>query len=183
MRNMSCMCSSMNIDFNHSLDVSDHIADNLSQSPDFVPLNGLDVTSFEPQNNDPGSETPVSTSSSSTSGSEKRKADTVLDEPPKNGMTKPKRKRKCAQKPGQKLCHCRSEKKRREIVTKGYEDLSQLVPALGSHTFTRKYVLNETAKYIELLVQGNETLRRQLNVMKEQEERDTKELIMEFEAR
>lgn len=66
------------------------------------------------------------------------------------------------QKSGQKLCHCRSEKKRREAVSQGYRDLSLVVPGLEGQNFTRKYVLNSAAQYLEMLLEGNEALRRQL---------------------
>ncbi|KAJ5233016.1 hypothetical protein N7468_005972 [Penicillium chermesinum] len=77
-------------------------------------------------------------------------------------VTTPNKKRKCVQKPGQALCHCRSEKKRREIVSQGYKDLSNLVPGLETQNFTRKYILDETAKYIEKLLRGNNDLREQI---------------------
>lgn len=80
----------------------------------------------------------------------------------------PSKKRKCVQKPGQALCHCRSEKKRREAVGKGYQDLCHIVPGLENNNFTRKYVLDEAAKFLESLLSGNEKLRQQLAALNEE---------------
>jgi hypothetical protein len=43
------------------------------------------------------------------------------------------------------------------------------VPRLKKQTYTRKYVLAEAAMWIQSLVQGNDTLREQLEQLKEQE--------------
>lgn len=69
------------------------------------------------------------------------------------------------QKPGQRLCHCRSEKRRREIIGERYGELCRIVPGLEGHSFTRKYVLQEAAGWIRELVKGNEVLREQLGGM------------------
>ncbi|KAJ5752161.1 hypothetical protein N7520_009078 [Penicillium odoratum] len=74
----------------------------------------------------------------------------------------PNKKRKCTQTPGQILCHCRSEKKRRDAIGEGYRDLCRIVPGLERNNFTRKYILDEAARYVESLVRGNEDLYRQL---------------------
>jgi hypothetical protein len=79
------------------------------------------------------------------------------------------KKRKCVQKPGQKLCHCRSEKKRREIIGERYRELCQIVPGLEKHSYTRKYILEEAALWIQSLLQGNDALERQLGKLKAQE--------------
>ncbi|KAJ5733454.1 hypothetical protein N7493_002240 [Penicillium malachiteum] len=83
----------------------------------------------------------------------------------------PTKKRKCVQGPGQALCHCRSEKKRREAIGKGYHDLCEIVPGLANNNFTRKYVLDETAKYVQRLALDNQKLRQQLKSL-DQEEKD-----------
>lgn len=173
MRNMASMCDSMDIDFNYDTELPDYPAE-FQKTPDLVQLNGLDVSQRPRKYR---SETPGSISSASTSGSEKRKSVTSCSSNEKN-TTPPNKKRKCVQKPGQKLCHCRSEKKRREIITQRYQELSDLVPALGKHNYTRKYVLNEAAKFISSLTEGNERLRKQLDAMKDQEERDIREIFM-----
>lgn len=82
-------------------------------------------------------------------------------------MAPPNKKRKCLQRPGQALCHCRSEKKRREAVSQGYHDLSRLVPGLESQNFTRKHILDEAAKYLEDLLQGNDSLRQKIATLDE----------------
>ncbi|KAJ5730285.1 uncharacterized protein N7483_004793 [Penicillium malachiteum] len=88
-----------------------------------------------------------------------------------NDENPPIKKQKCVQGPGQALCHCRSEKKRREAVGKGYHDLGEIVPGLANNNFTRKYVLDKTAKYVQELVLGNQKLRQELESL-EQEEKD-----------
>lgn len=181
MRNMATMCNSMDIDFNYEPEPSEKV-DQIAQSPDGMHLNGLNLTGHVHERR---SSTPASTSSlSSMSSSEKRKADTPLTDVTDTQSTKasPSRKRKCIQKPGQKLCHCQTEKKRREIISQGYQNLSELVPALGNHHYTRKYILGETAKYLVALLDGNEKLRRQLDGLVEQEERDTRDLFEGVEA-
>lgn len=163
MRNMAYMASSVKAEFNLDFNISDYINDHRSEATDVVRLNGFDVP------NEQRSPTPPSTASpSSISSPEKQEPDSQP----------PNKKRKCVQKPGQKLCHCRSEKKRREAVSQGYRDLSQVVPGLEGQNFTRKYVLNATAHYLEQLLGGNETLKRQLGEMKDQEEKDIGQLLM-----
>ncbi|KAJ5674963.1 uncharacterized protein N7477_004897 [Penicillium maclennaniae] len=176
MRNMATICDSVNIDFNYDAELKNHYK--YAKDPDPVQLNGLDVSRYRQYR----SETPGSISSASTSGSEKRKSVT----PPsslENHASPPSKKRKCVQKPGQKLCHCRSEKKRREIIAQGYQDISNIVPALGKHNYTRKYVLEEAAKFIISLTEGNELLRRRLDAMGDQEERNLKDLFLESDSK
>lgn len=185
MRNMACMCNSMDLELNYDLDPADQKAEPLPGPPGALHLNDLDMSAYV---GDRRSSTPPSTSpSSSTSGSEKRKADTpptdTTDNQSSKNATPPKRKRKCVQKPGQALCHCQTEKKRREIISQGYQNLSELVPALGNRNYTRKYILRETAKYVESLVQVNRGLRQQLDGMKGQEkEKDLRDLFQEGEV-
>lgn len=182
MRNMACMCNSMDLELNYDLDLADQKAEPLPGPPDTLHLNDLDMSAYI---GDRRSSTPASASpSTSTSGSEKRKADTPLTNTTDNqssNATPPKRKRKCVQKPGQTLCHCQTEKKRREIISQGYQNLSELVPALGNRNYTRKYILREAASYVESLVQVNKGLRRQLDGMKEQE-KDLRGLFQESEG-
>jgi len=168
MRNMACICDSMNIHFNYDTEIQDYTTEFWEN------LDGLHV----PRPHKYRSETPGSISSSSTSGLEKRKSETPVS-PNEEHTTPSNKKRKCVQKPGQKLCHCRSEKKRREVITRGYQDLSNLVPTLGKHSYTRKYILNQAARFIQFLTEGNELLRRQLNAMKDQEEKGIPEPFAE----
>ncbi|KAJ5663608.1 hypothetical protein N7507_004339 [Penicillium longicatenatum] len=102
------------------------------------------------------------TSSASSASPDERK-----DVAPPN-----KKKRKCTQTPGQTLCHCRSEKKRRDAVGEGYRNLCRTVPGLERNNFTRKYILDETARYVESLVKGNEELYRKLEHLKQDEVKD-----------
>ena len=121
------------------------------------PLFKVDSDEESPAVRPDGSEkssTPESISTTSSTSSRKRKPETQ----PRAGS-----KRKCIQKPGQELCHCQTEKKRRETIGQGYQRLSENVPALRGHNFTRKYVLEEAAKYLEELMGGNEVLRKQLD--------------------
>lgn len=179
MRNMATMCNSMSIDFNYEPDPSEKV-DHTAQEPEGAHLNGLNLTGHVHGRR---SSTPASTSSlSSSSSSGKRKADTPLtdvtdatDDP--STKVSPLRKRKCIQKPGQKLCHCQTEKKRREVISQGYQNLSELVPALANRQYTRKYILAETAKYLVALLEGNDKLRRQRDGLVEQDERDRQDLF------
>lgn len=174
MRNMATMCDSVDIDFNYDTELPNHME--YSKSPDLVQLNRLDLSRHRQYR----SETPGSISSASSSGSEKRKSLSPLS-PIDHHAPPPNKKRKCVQKPGQKLCHCRTEKKRREIITQGYQDISSIVPALAKHHYTRKYILDEAAKFIKSLTEGNDLLRRQLDAMKEQEEKDMRDPFPENE--
>jgi hypothetical protein len=172
MRNMAYMASSVKAEFNLDFNISDYINDHRSEETDVVRLNGLNFSPTE-RVDDLRSPTPPSTASPSSTSSPRRQE---VDLQP------PNKKRKCVQKPGQKLCHCRSEKKRREAVSQGYRDLSQVVPGLEGQNFTRKYVLNATAQYLEQLLHGNEDLKRQLGEMKDQEEKDIEKLLLGCES-
>lgn len=177
MRNMIHAANSVTVDFGYEFDFSPNThtptPNFLSEQPDIFRFNRFDFASDS--QSDGRSKTPslrsasLSTATSLDASSppelikeEKRpaKQEEVEEEP-----VQPKKKRKCVQKPGQQLCHCRSEKKRREAVTRGYQDLSDLVPGLKNHNFTRKYILDETAKYVTALLQGNDDLQGQLDKM------------------
>lgn len=71
------------------------------------------------------------------------------------------KRRKCVQGPDQKLCHCQSEKRRRELISRRYRDLCAVVPGLNNKLYTRRYILDETARWLAQLLEGNEALRRQ----------------------
>lgn len=156
MRNMAYMASSVKPDFTFDFNVSDYNFNHLrnTESSDVVRLNGFDISPRSPT--PPSTASPSSTSTSTSMSSPEKEADSQVQLQP------PSKKRKCVQKSGQKLCHCRSEKKRREAVSQGYRDLSLVVPGLEGQNFTRKYVLNSAAQYLEMLLEGNEALRRQL---------------------
>ncbi|KAJ5151080.1 uncharacterized protein N7482_010332 [Penicillium canariense] len=170
MRNMVYMAASMKTELNLDLNIPNYLDErhNEPATPDVGYLNGLDIPPTQ-RPHDLRSPTPPSTSSpSSTSSPDEQEKDTQP----------PSKKRKCVQKAGQKLCHCRSEKKRREVVSQRYRDLSQIVPGLKNHNFTRKYVLDAAAKYVELLLEGNYALRRQLGEMNDKEDRDIQQLFI-----
>lgn len=169
MRNMATMCNSIDIDFNYDAEDAGSKLNEPYEPIDPFQLNGLSLSEYI---NNRRSSTPGSSSSlSSTGSSVKRKADSPLGDSieKQHVESTPSRKRKCVQKPGQNLCHCQTEKKRRAIISQGYQTLSDLVPALGNHHYTRKYILRGAAEYIMSLTQGNDELRRQLNGMVKQE--------------
>lgn len=176
MRNMATMCNSVDIDFNYDAEPAGQKADQTYHLIDPFQLNGLNLSEYI---NNRRSPTPESSSASSVASSEKRKADTpftdITDHQSLEATSS--RKRKCVQKPGQKLCHCQTEKKRREIISQGYQLLSDLVPALGNHHYTRKYILKGAADYIVSLTRGNDELRRQLDGMVKREKDDTRDLF------
>lgn len=167
MRNMMHAANSVTVDFGYEFDFSTHTPNFLSDHSDIIRLNRFDLQPDIPTKTPSLRSASLSTATSLDASSppemireEKRPARQEEEAAP------PKKKRKCVQKPGQQLCHCRSEKKRREAVTRGYQDLSDLVPGLKNHNFTRKYILDETAKYVSALLQGNEDLKEQLDQMK-----------------
>ncbi|KAJ5824500.1 hypothetical protein N7447_006840 [Penicillium robsamsonii] len=173
MRNMASFCTSMNM----GLDVP-QITDEPPQKPilDASQLNGFTLPMFQPSmvpQNERLSETPSSPSSSSSSSSRGQMLspdDNKCSQRPSciKYRTQPgHKKRKCVQWPGQKLCHCRSEKKRREFVGNKYKELSRIVPELKEQSYTRKYILEETALWIQSLVQGNDALHEQLRRLRE----------------
>ncbi|CAI7640329.1 unnamed protein product [Penicillium glandicola] len=164
MRNMATFCASMNIDF----EVPESI-DEPSQKPMPGPseLNGFTFPMFQPP-----SETPSSPSLSSSNQGQMFSDDTECTQRAsciKSRTRSAQKKRKCVQKPGQKLCHCRSEKKRRELIGEQYKELCHIVPGLEKQSYTRKYILEEAALWIQGLVQGNDVLHQQLGQLKEQE--------------
>lgn len=177
MRNMTCMANSVTVDFGYEFDFATHTPNLLSDPPDVIHLNRFDLSSDS--QTDHRSRTPSLRSASlSTAPSLDASSPEIIKEEKRPAKqeeeyTPPKKKRKCVQKAGQQLCHCRSEKKRREAVTRGYQDLSDLVPGLKNHNFTRKYILEETAKYVTTLLQGNEDLRGQLGEINAGEEPNT----------
>ncbi|KAJ5365108.1 hypothetical protein N7517_007994 [Penicillium concentricum] len=175
MRNMASFCTSMNMGF----DIP-QIIDEPPQKPvlEASQLNGFTLPMFQPSMVPPNerlSETPSSPSSSSSSSSQGQMLSPDDDECSqrpsciKARIQAGQKKRKCVQKPGQKLCHCRSEKRRRELVGDKYKELSRIVPGLKEQSYTRKYVLEETALWIQSLAQGNDALHEQLRQLKEQE--------------
>ncbi|OQE19771.1 hypothetical protein PENFLA_c018G00867 [Penicillium flavigenum] len=173
MRNMASFCTTMDIGFNIP-----EIIDEPSEKPILDPseLNGFTLPMFQPSmvpQNRRFSETPSSPSSSSSSQGQMfspdntectRRASCV-----KSRTQSGQKKRKCVQRPGQRLCHCRSEKRRREIIGERYKELCRIVPGLEKQSFTRKYVLEGAALWIQKLVQGNDALHQQLGQLKEQE--------------
>ncbi|KAJ5591654.1 uncharacterized protein N7459_002023 [Penicillium hispanicum] len=156
MRNVASMCKSLDVEFNMDQSLSDEIQE---EKTVLTPLNGFDIPQI--QRVDTG-RSAVPASASVGLNCSVHLARRIEETAP------PSKKRKCIQGPGQALCHCQTEKKRREAIGQGYRDLSQCVPGLRNSNFTRKYILDEAARYIEDLMAGNDALQQQLNVMNEQ---------------
>ncbi|KAJ5143189.1 uncharacterized protein N7515_001976 [Penicillium bovifimosum] len=175
MRNMASICTSVNIGF----DIPE-TTDSEFTKPclDPMQLNGFTLPMFQPSlvpvpRDERLSETPSSPLSSSSS-SQGQRSSSASSFPSDIGECTRRascaraankvgvRKRKCVQKAGQKLCHCRSEKRRREIIGERYKELCSIVPGLQEHSYTRKYVLEEAALWIQSLLKGNDELRKQL---------------------
>ncbi|CAG8385128.1 unnamed protein product [Penicillium salamii] len=173
MRNMASFCNSVDIGF----DVSEKFNEPPQKpSNDPLQLNGLSLPMFQPSmvpHYERLSETPSSSSSPPPLSHQAQRSspDTTVCSRAScsKAENRSQKKRKCVQKPGQKLCHCRSEKKRREIIGQRYKELCHLVPGLEKHSYTRKYVLAEAAIWIQNLLQGNDALEAQLQELKEQE--------------
>ncbi|KGO64936.1 hypothetical protein PITC_041550 [Penicillium italicum] len=172
MRNIASFCATMDIGFNLPESVDEPPKQILSPSQ----LDGFTLPIFQPSivpQNESLSETSSSPSSSSSSQDQTLSSDdpectqraSCIKARTRSGQNK----RKCIQRPGQKLCHCRSEKKRREFVRDRYKELCRIVPGLEKQEYTRKYVLEEAALWIQRLVQGNDALHQQLGQLKEQE--------------
>ncbi|KAF4985594.1 hypothetical protein FDECE_16453 [Fusarium decemcellulare] len=64
--------------------------------------------------------------------------------------------------------HVQSEKKRRESIQKGIDDLRQLVPELRSEKYSKSTMLFIAADWLEELIRGNEELRAQLSALEGQ---------------
>ncbi|KOS45136.1 hypothetical protein ACN38_g3906 [Penicillium nordicum] len=173
MRNMASFCATMEIGF----DVPETIHET-SQKHILDPseLNGFTLPMFQPSmipQNERLSETPSPPSSSSSNRGQILSLDdtecTQRASCVKSRTRSGQKKRKCVQKPGQKLCHCRAEKMRRELVRDRYKELCRIVPGLERQEYTRKFILEETVLLIQRLVRGNDTLHQQLGQLKEQE--------------
>lgn len=174
MRNMASFCNSVDIGFEPSEAIHEPPQ---KSSSDLLQLNGLSLPMFQPSlvsYNERLSETPSSSSSPPPPTHQVQRSSpdsTTCSQRPSCTKTdnKGQKKRKCVQRPGQKLCHCRSEKKRREVIGERYKELCHIVPGLEKHSYTRKYVLAEAAIWIQKLLQGNDALEIQLQQLKEQE--------------
>ncbi|KAJ5155294.1 hypothetical protein N7492_008097 [Penicillium capsulatum] len=170
MRNVTFMCRSFDIELNTNPGIPLFTYNSASGEWSFlerldgpsqldVPASETEVPSLSPDlDSNTKSTTPESASTSSICSSQRIKPSTT-----------PSRKRKCVQKPGQSLCHCQTEKRRRENISQWYDRLSQVVPALRGQSFTRKYVLEGAANYVEHLIDGNQALQQQLDEIKAKE--------------
>ncbi|KAJ5788183.1 hypothetical protein N7457_003173 [Penicillium paradoxum] len=175
LRNIVNLCTSMDVGPDIP-DIEEPIPKHIS---DPMQLNGWTIPIFQPAMipTDTLSEMAFSPSSSSSSSPSQAQSQTSPEDPEctrrascaKAATTSGQKKRKCVQKPGQNLCHCRSEKKRREIIGERYKQLCHVVPGLENHSYTRKYVLREAALWIQELLRGNDVLHQQLAQLKEQE--------------
>ncbi|KAJ5088028.1 hypothetical protein N7456_011644 [Penicillium angulare] len=157
LRDMACMCSGIDI-IDGSLDIKalQHPVNYLFETRNPILFNDEQLESIKQRDNQPR-KTPLAMSTSPVV----QTPTTIKTE----DAEPPSKKRKCTQRPGQSLCHCRSEKKRREAIGQGYQDLCRAVPGLEGSNFTRKYVLDEAAKYIESLLKGNNELSQQLEAL------------------
>ncbi|KAJ5571715.1 hypothetical protein N7535_005375 [Penicillium sp. DV-2018c] len=195
MRNMASICTSVNIDF----DMSETTTSPFTKSYlDTMQLDAFTLPMFQPSlvpvpRDERLSETPSSPLSSSSS-SQGQRSSSISSIPSSIGECTRRascaraankggeRKRKCVQKAGQKLCHCRSEKRRREIIGERYKELCSIVPGLQDHSYTRKYVLEEAALWIKSLLKGNDELKNQLAELERQEEVDKVIWSCDFDA-
>lgn len=62
--------------------------------------------------------------------------------------------------------HIKSEQKRRTLIKEGFDDLCELVPGLRGGGFSKSTMLSIAAEWLEELLQGNETLDKQLSELK-----------------
>ncbi|CAI7662173.1 unnamed protein product [Penicillium pancosmium] len=159
MRNMMHAANSVTVDFGYEFDFSTHTPNFLSEQPDIIRLNRFDLS------NDLQTDIPTKTPSL-RSASLSTAASLDASSPPEmiKEEKRPARQEEESAPP--------KKKRKREAVTRGYQDLSDLVPGLKNHNFTRKYILDETAKYVSALLQGNEDLQGQLDQMEPHNEPD-----------
>ena len=61
--------------------------------------------------------------------------------------------------------HIASEQKRRDLIKQGFDDLCELIPELKGGGSSKSAMLAQAANWLEDLVRGNETLKRQLAEM------------------
>jgi hypothetical protein len=184
MRNMASICTSVDIGFDIPETTNSPSAEPLL---DPTQLNGFTMPMFQPSlvpvpRAERLSETPSSPFSSSSSQGQRSSSASSFPSDigectrrascAKAANKAGQRKRKCVQKAGQKLCHCRSEKRRRELIGERYKELCHIVPGLVDHSYTRKYVLEEAALFIQSLLKGNDELRMQLGELEGREEVD-----------
>ncbi|KFH47151.1 hypothetical protein ACRE_019530 [Hapsidospora chrysogenum ATCC 11550] len=59
--------------------------------------------------------------------------------------------------------HIKSEQKRRTLIKEGFNDISDLVPALRGGGFSKSTMLTIASEWLDELLQGNEALAKQLN--------------------
>ncbi|KAJ6109898.1 hypothetical protein N7486_002133 [Penicillium sp. IBT 16267x] len=168
MRHVTYMCSDIDIDIPGSMDLkpseypTSHIIE--EWNPIMFKYEDPSLNFDAGQSNAVPMSVPALTPTSSISSTSPNEGKDVA--PPN------KKKRKCTQTPGQSICHCRSEKRRRDAIGEGYRNLCRTVPGLERNDFTRKYVLDEAARFVESLVKGNEELYRQLESLKQEEVKD-----------
>lgn len=168
MRDMTYMCSDIDMDILGSMDfkTSNYLTSHNigGWGPTIIKNENVSLNFDTGRSNAVPMSLPALSPTSPTSSAS---PDETKDVAPPN-----KKKRKCTQTPGQTLCHCRSEKKRRDAIGEGYRSLCRTVPGLERNNFTRKYILDEAARYVESLVKGNEELYRQLESLRQEEVKD-----------
>lgn len=165
MRNVAFMCRSIDIDLNTQPEIP-QIANHEHIAEEWLSLDDLDLPSLSDVAARVPSVPSLSPDLDSNTDSTTPEPLPRVCSPQKRKRSTSTRKRKCVQKPGQALCHCQTEKRRRTTIGHGYESLSRVVPALRGQSFTRKYVLEGAANYVQHLIDGNRDLQQQLDDMK-----------------
>lgn len=62
--------------------------------------------------------------------------------------------------------HIRHEKKRRELIRDGFNELTELVPGLRGGAWSRSKILYKATELLKTLLEKNEALQEQLNALK-----------------
>lgn len=155
MRNNTHICTVINVDF----DTTDPRPE--ESQADMVNLNGFELASFKSRQWHDRESVSTSMSPIEERTGIMQNHNMTFGGSPEKQVTRPHKKRKCVQGPDQKLCHCQSEKRRREIISQRYRDLCQVVPGLGNKLYTRRYILVETVRWIMRLLEENDALRQQ----------------------
>ncbi|KAI9720515.1 MAG: hypothetical protein M1828_005686 [Chrysothrix sp. TS-e1954] len=63
--------------------------------------------------------------------------------------------------------HIQSERKRRNLIKQGFEDINRMVPELRSGGFSKSNMLLEAAKFMRQLRDGNEELKRRFGAVQQ----------------
>lgn len=86
-------------------------------------------------------------------GGRKKRGASIAAKPPRENLSEEQKREN----------HIKSEQKRRTLIKEGFNDISDLVPALRGGGFSKSTMLTIASEWLDELLQGNEALAKQLN--------------------